>query len=81
MREPSIFDHRARQPRLLDTGDLESRIEAARNRIVAAVPDTHCSSCHGGHIVCAFHPDQPLGHGGCEDFGMPCLNCAPKKKK
>jgi len=34
-----------------------------------------CSVCHGGKIICAFHPDKPLAHDGCEDPGMPCPRC------
>ena len=74
MPEYPSTDHAPRPPAALDTHDLESRIEAARARIVASA-DQPCSSCHGGQIICAYHATKPLGHDGCEGAGMPCPRC------
>ncbi len=40
-----------------------------------------CAVCDDSRIVCAYHPNQPLGHDGCEDPGMPCPTCSSTAKR
>jgi hypothetical protein len=48
--------------------------------VLVRVTVSVCFACQGGKIICAFHPEKPLGHDGCEDFGMPCPSCSREGK-